>query len=199
MVQYFLPMCSAADPISSNYAGVNLLHKLGSLSKGSLWELPEVFYFRPQAYIRPHFILVVFPARSLQSIQRSLGVEIADILDQAGKNQVILYFLHVKGYHLGKAIHRELNPRLFSERIYSRYPPMDNGCKEGEEAVFDMEEVENDLVFTGLIQDIGYFNSQAALDALQRACGEYHQDKVWPDISLRAEIKNFRKFPKAPL
>ena len=63
-----------------------------------------------------------------------------------------------------------------------------------QEVIFDMEEIEEDLVFTGKIEDIGYFNTKTALDALQRVCGEYHQDKVWPDISLRAEIKNFRKF-----
>ena len=60
--------------------------------------------------------------------------------------------------------------------------------------LFDMEEAEEDLIFTGKIEDIGYFNANTALDALQRVCGEYHQDKVWSDISLKAEIKNFRKF-----
>lgn len=96
----------------------------------------------------------------------------------------------------------------FTPVIHGRVMAIDSSSKKArvkftmnglsQEVTFDMEEVENDLVFSGLIQDIGYFNSQAALDALQRACGEYHQDKVWPDISLRAEIKNFRKFPQAP-
>ncbi|CAN5828659.1 hypothetical protein BH24BAC1_BH24BAC1_15250 [soil metagenome] len=63
-----------------------------------------------------------------------------------------------------------------------------------QEVIFEMKEVKEDLVFTGRIQDIGHFNAQAALDALQRVCGVFHQDKVWPDISLKAEIKNFRKF-----
>jgi hypothetical protein len=66
-----------------------------------------------------------------------------------------------------------------------------------QEIIFQMEEVEEDLVFTGKMQDIGYFKANAALDALQQVCGEYHQDKVWPDISLRAEIKNFRKFAES--
>lgn len=66
-----------------------------------------------------------------------------------------------------------------------------------EEITFQMEEVKEDLIFTGQMQDIGYFKANAALDALQQVCGEYHQDKVWPDISLRAEIKNFRKFAES--
>ena len=68
-----------------------------------------------------------------------------------------------------------------------------------QEVTFNMEEVKEDLVFTGKIEDIGYFNAETALDALQRVCGEFHQDKVWPDISLKAEIKNFRKFSDTSL
>jgi hypothetical protein len=64
-----------------------------------------------------------------------------------------------------------------------------------QEVIFHIEEVKEDLVFTGQIQDIRYFNNaQTALDALQQVCGEYHQGKVWPDIDLKAEIKNFRTF-----
>ena len=97
----------------------------------------------------------------------------------------------------------------FTPVIHGRVMAIDSSSKKArvkftmnglsQEVTFEMEEVKEDLVFSGLIQDIGYFNSQAALDALQRVCGEYHQDKVWPDISLRAEIKSFRKFPQAPL
>ncbi|ALJ00460.1 Rossmann-fold NAD(P)-binding domain-containing protein [Rufibacter tibetensis] len=68
-----------------------------------------------------------------------------------------------------------------------------------QEVIFEIEEAGENLIFTGEVQDIGYFNANAALNALQRACGQYHQDKVWPDISLKAEIKNFRKFSSTPL
>lgn len=67
-----------------------------------------------------------------------------------------------------------------------------NGLSQG--VLFDMEEIEEDLVFTGKIEDIGYFNAKTALDALQQVCGEYHQDKAWPDISLKAEIKTSGNF-----
>lgn len=67
-----------------------------------------------------------------------------------------------------------------------------------QEVLFLMEEIEEDLVFTGQIQDIRYFNAKPALDVLQGVCGEFHQDKLWPDISLKAEIRNFRKFSGTP-
>jgi hypothetical protein len=62
------------------------------------------------------------------------------------------------------------------------------------EVLFSIAEVNKDLIFTGTLPDINAFGAQPALNALQTVCGELHQNKVWPDISLRAEIKNFRNF-----
>lgn len=57
------------------------------------------------------------------------------------------------------------------------------------------EEGEN-LTFAGSISNLNDFNAQSAFKALQNACGIYHDNKVWPDISLEAEIKNFKNFPR---
>jgi hypothetical protein len=65
-----------------------------------------------------------------------------------------------------------------------------------QQVMFDMVEMDGNLVFSGSINNIRYFNAQSALDALQEVCGEFHQNKVWQDISLKAEIKNYKKFTK---
>lgn len=58
---------------------------------------------------------------------------------------------------------------------------------------FSMKENKEDLIFIGSIDDIHTFQAGLALNALQAICGVYHRDKVWPDISLRVEIKNFKQ------
>ena len=92
----------------------------------------------------------------------------------------------------------------FAPVIYGRVMEVDVQSKKAavkftmngisQHVLFDINEVNEDFVFTGRIKDIGYFNAQAALDALQKVCGEHHQNKVWSDIYLKAEIKNYKKF-----
>lgn len=93
---------------------------------------------------------------------------------------------------------------FFTPVIYGRVMEVDAQSKKAavkftmngisQHVLFDIKEINEDLVFTGRIKDIGYFNAQAALNALQKVCGEYHQNKVWSDIYLEAEIKNYKKF-----
>lgn len=59
---------------------------------------------------------------------------------------------------------------------------------------FEISEQNEDLVFIGTITNLNRFDSQAAIDSLQKACGAYHKNTIWPDITLKAEIKNYRKF-----
>lgn len=59
---------------------------------------------------------------------------------------------------------------------------------------FEISEQNEDLVFIGTISNLNHFDSQAAIDSLQKACGAYHKNTIWPDISLKAEIKNYRNF-----
>lgn len=63
-----------------------------------------------------------------------------------------------------------------------------------EQINFTMKENKEDLIFTGKIEDINSFQAGVALNALQAVCGVHHRDKVWSDISLKVEIKNFRQF-----
>ncbi|HXI01182.1 MAG TPA: hypothetical protein VNI52_13020 [Sphingobacteriaceae bacterium] len=63
-----------------------------------------------------------------------------------------------------------------------------------EQIHFTMKENSEDLIFTGKIEDINSFQAVGALNALQAVCGVHHRNKVWADIILKAEIKNFKKF-----
>lgn len=63
-----------------------------------------------------------------------------------------------------------------------------------EQIHFTMKENSEDLIFTGKIEDINSFQAGGALNALQAVCGVHHRNKVWADINLRAEIKNFKRF-----
>ncbi len=94
----------------------------------------------------------------------------------------------------------------FTPVIYGRVIDLNAASKKAEvrftmngisqQVTFDMIEMKENLVFSGSINDIRHFNAQPALDALQEVCGEFHQNKLWPDISIKAEIKNYKNFPK---
>lgn len=45
------------------------------------------------------------------------------------------------------------------------------------------------LTLKGSIPDMSLFNWQEGYDALNSVCGEYHENKVWPDIDIEAKIK----------
>lgn len=67
-----------------------------------------------------------------------------------------------------------------------------------EQINFTIEENKKDLIFTGRIEDINSFQAGIALNALQAACGVYHRDKVWSDLSLKVKIINFKQFNQLP-
>lgn len=59
---------------------------------------------------------------------------------------------------------------------------------------FQIKEDGVNLIFTGSIDNINFFNATTALDSLDVVCGAYHEYKVWPDIQLRAEVRNYVNF-----
>jgi hypothetical protein len=69
-----------------------------------------------------------------------------------------------------------------------------NGISEN--VFFEVKEEGEDILFRGTIRNINNFNSQPAIDSLHKVCGTYHQNKLWPDISVKAEISNYKKLLK---
>lgn len=82
----------------------------------------------------------------------------------------------------------EINPSQDTAKVQITM----NGISE--EVKFAITKSNENLIFTGQIEDVFRFNAQRGMDSLQAACGTYHQNKVWPDISLKAEIKNYKNF-----
>lgn len=58
----------------------------------------------------------------------------------------------------------------------------------------EISEQNENLVFIGTINNLNRFDSESAIDFLQKACGAYHKNTIWPDIGLKAEIRNYRNF-----
>jgi hypothetical protein len=69
-----------------------------------------------------------------------------------------------------------------------------NGISEN--VFFEIKEEGENLLFRGTISNINNFNSQQAIDSLHKVCGTYHQNKLWPDISLKAKINNYKNFTR---
>lgn len=61
---------------------------------------------------------------------------------------------------------------------------------------FEISEQNESLLFTGTISDLTLFNCEAAIDSLQKVCGAHHKNTIWPDISLRAEVRNYKNFAR---
>ncbi|PHS07559.1 MAG: hypothetical protein COA88_08530 [Kordia sp.] len=53
---------------------------------------------------------------------------------------------------------------------------------------FDITLEENKLILNGSVPDMNLFNWQSAYDGFATVCGEYHQQKVWEDITVKIEI-----------
>lgn len=57
------------------------------------------------------------------------------------------------------------------------------------EVTLDVVLETDQLTLKGSIPDMSLFNWQEGYDALNSVCGEYHENKVWPDIDIEAKIK----------
>ena len=53
---------------------------------------------------------------------------------------------------------------------------------------FEINNEEDKLILTGKIPNMNRFNWQAGYDALEKVCGELHQNKVWEDVDVSIEI-----------
>ncbi|NQY28545.1 MAG: YceI family protein [Flavobacteriaceae bacterium] len=62
-----------------------------------------------------------------------------------------------------------------------------NGLEQ--EVEFDVTIEAGKLILNGSVPDMNFFNWQNAYDELATVCGEYHQQKVWEDITVKIEIK----------
>ncbi|KAA1243541.1 hypothetical protein [Aquimarina sp. RZ0] len=61
-----------------------------------------------------------------------------------------------------------------------------NGIEQ--EVIFDVIIEEDILKLTGTIDDMSFFEWDEAYNQLETVCGEFHENMVWPDIDLEAEI-----------
>ena len=53
---------------------------------------------------------------------------------------------------------------------------------------FDITIENNKLILRGTIEDMNLFNWEDSYKELETVCGEFHMDKVWPDVDLELEI-----------
>lgn len=54
---------------------------------------------------------------------------------------------------------------------------------------FDIVLEEDQLMLIGSIPDMNLFNWKDGYDALESVCGDFHENKVWQDIDIKAVIK----------
>ena len=54
--------------------------------------------------------------------------------------------------------------------------------------VFDVTEKDDHLLLKGKIEDLGFFKWDQAFDELNKVCGEFHENKLWPDIDINVRI-----------
>lgn len=59
-----------------------------------------------------------------------------------------------------------------------------------QEVLLDLQysEAEKKIELSGKIPDLSLFNWENGYNALEEVCGVYHQNKVWPDVDIKAVI-----------
>jgi len=66
-----------------------------------------------------------------------------------------------------------------------------NGIEQ--QLILNISMEDNTLRLHGVLEDLGYFDTDIAFDNLELVCGDLHQNTVWPDVEVELIIENYDK------
>lgn len=103
--------------------------------------------------------------------------------EEKTSNLLNYFFEYVKPVIFGKIKSIDQDKALVSIML--------NGVVKEIEFSVTLDDFNNRIIFIGKIEDLYEYDLEPAFLKLDEKCGIHHEGKVWPDVNLKIEIKNY--------